>query len=161
MKLYSLLPPARFEAGEFWIEDAGGQRIFGPVRARGEADNANAAKADNVVEDPARVGGDHPFGLYRVGPVVWIDMRTKQADTYGPCFIRLRPVSGQAWDARKNGRDGFGAHGGKLHADGRLRETLGCLRLDNDAVEHVGRMVEAELKAGREVFYECREAFSA
>lgn len=161
MKLYSLLPPNRFEAGEFWVEDADGQRIYGPVRCRGEADNSAAAKAGNPDEDPARPYGDHPTGLYRVTDVVEIDQRTKQAATYGPFFIRLNPVAGQAWEARLAGRSGFGAHGGKLHEDGRLRETFGCLRLDDAAIKDVAGMVLEEQKAGREVFYEAREAFSA
>lgn len=161
MKLYSLLPTNRYEAGEFWIEDVEGVRIYGPARCRGEADNAAARKADNVVEDPTRAYGDHPYGLYRAVAVAWIDVNhQRQYDSYGPCFIKLRPVAGQAWEARQNGRNGFGAHGGKLHDDGRLRETFGCLRLDNDVAKDVGTTVEAELKAGREVFYEAREAFA-
>lgn len=154
-KIYAALPLSRFEAGELWVEDADGVRIFGPVRCRGEADNAGAMQHGNPQEDPKRAFGDHPYGLYRVGQPIH---DPKPEASYGPVFIPLSPVAGEAWEARLAGRTGFGAHGGKLHADGRLRETYGCLRVDDATAEQLADLVEAEKAAGRDVFYECRAA---
>src|SRR5574341_1177802 len=130
MKVFSRLPPTRYNAGELWVLDHEGRRLFGPVRARGEADNRGAAIQGNPAEDPAQLYGDHPAGLYRV-----IAIEQKDHETYGPYFLLLDPLEGEALEAKLHGRAGLGIHGGRLHGDGRLRETYGCLRLDNDAVE--------------------------
>lgn len=136
----------------FWAEDVGGELLFGPIRARGEADNQNAAKHDNIIEDPTRVGGDHPAGLYLVTQIVPF---TPASPTYGPAFVRLDPLGGEALEAKLNGRTGIGIHGGDLGVNESLRATYGCLRLDNDAVEELLALVAKELTARREVLYEC------
>ena len=162
MRIVSVLPRDRYLAGTAWVEadpEAGGAVLHGPVRARGEADNASAAKANNVQEDPTRSFGDHPYGTYLVTEVVRVPPGG-QRRTYRPFFLRLRPVGGEAWQARLNGRDGLGAHGGALHTDGRLRETFGCLRVDDATAEAWAELVTIELTAGRHVVYECREAKS-
>jgi len=150
MRLFSRLPPNRFVAGEFWVEDHQGRCIFGPRRARGEADNAGAQRHDNLEEEPTQLYGDHPGGLYRVTAIAHPDPQR-----YGSAFLVLDPLEGDALEAKGYGRTGIGIHGGRLHADGRLRETNGCLRLDNDVVEHVAALVAPEITAGRIVFYEC------
>lgn len=153
MKIWSALPVDRFVAGTCWVTDDAGATIFGPVRARGEADNAGARDHGNPDEDPTEAYGDHPYGEYAV-----VSVEVKELARYGPYFLRLDPVSGQALEAKKNGRAGIGAHGGRLHADGRLRETFGCLRVDDDVDQVLGDMAKAELAAGRPVPYECVEA---
>lgn len=155
MKLYALLPASRFEAGECWVEDADGARVYGPVRCRGEADNTGAMQHGNPQEDPKRSYGDHPYGLYRVAQLLY---DPKPALSYGPVFIAINPVGGEAWEARLAGRTGFGIHGGALHEDGRLRETYGCLRVDDDTVLALAERLEEERKGGREVFYEAGPA---
>jgi hypothetical protein len=155
MKIYSRLPTSRFEAGELWVEDTDAVRVYGPVRCRGEADNAGAMQHGNPQEDPKRAYGDHPYGLYRAMQVVY---DPKPEASYGPVFIAINPLAGEAWEARVNGRTGFGIHGGRLHEDGRLRETYGCLRVDDDTALALADLLEKERAAGREVFYECRSA---
>ena len=151
MRLRATLPLDRYVAGDFWIEDETGI-IFGPVRARGEADNKKAAAQDNIIEDPTRVGGDHPAGTYLVMKVVTIPTPN---DTYGPYFIRLDPIGGEALEAKHNGRVGIGIHGGRLHPDGRLRETYGCLRIDDGNLLIVASMLRMEVARGRQVEYSC------
>jgi len=151
MKLRASLPLNREDEGRFWVLDDEGSAIFGPVRCRGEADNTNALHAENPIEDPTRIGGDFPFGVYLVGECV---QDPKPWHTYGPWFIRLSPVSGEALDAWIAGRRGIGAHGGELGPGSILRATFGCLRLDNETTEHVVKYLVAEKAAGRQVFLE-------
>ena len=151
MRLRAKLPLDRYVAGTLWIEDDTGI-TFGPVRARGEADNRNAASQDNIVEDPTKVGGDHPAGTYLATEVVIIPIPN---DTYGPYFIRLDPQSGEAHEAKQNGRTGIGIHGGRLHPDGRLRETFGCLRIDDGNLLIIASMLRMEMARGRRVEYVC------
>jgi len=150
MKLFARLPANRYEAGELWAEKANERRVFGPVRARGEADNTGAATHDNPGENPTQLYGDHPAGLYRV-----VAVEDKGFAKYGPAFLLLDPQEGEALEGKLHGRSGIGIHGGRLHADGRLRETFGCLRIDNRAMEDLAALVSVELDAGREVLYQC------
>lgn len=136
------------QEGCFWITEHD-STIYGPVRCRGEADNAAAREAGNPDEDPRRAYGDHPGGLYAITSV-----ERKDAGRYGPWFLRLDPLGGEALMAKQNGRAGIGIHGGNPHADGRLRETFGCLRLTDEATQRVGDLVVAQL-AGAPVLYEC------
>ena len=159
MKLWSALPKTGDKTGTFWVTDLGGEIILGPVRFRGEADNARAAKANNPGEDPKQPFGDHPFGVSLVAGIVAVpESDTKKRHSYGPYFISLSPVSGDAWTARQNGRTGIGLHGGDLAADGSLRATFGCGRLANDALERlVVDHLRPALDAGTAIFYECTE----
>lgn len=150
MKIYAMLPPDRQAEGSVWAV-ADGNIIWGPERCRGEADNTGAFKAGNVQEDPTRAFGDHPYGVSLVTEIV---RKPSPAKSYGPVFIRLNPVSGEAWEAKRNGRTGIGIHGGDLSPDGDLRATYGCLRLTNEAVLSLAVLIEIELYAGREIFYE-------
>lgn len=154
MKFRALLPKNREAEGVFHVTDDAGAILAGPFRCRGEADNANAAEHANVTEDPTKVGGDHPYGVYRV--VDLVEGPTPE-HSYGPFFFRLSPVSGEALEAWKNGRRGVGAHGGDLDAQGRLRATYGCLRMTNDDITTVARFWLEERIAGRDVFYTCQE----
>ena len=83
---------------------------------------------------------------------------TKKRHSYGPYFIQLNPVSGDAWTARQNGRTGIGLHGGDLAADGSLRATYGCGRLDNDVLERLVALLRPQIDANTSIFYECTEA---
>lgn len=156
MKILSKLPLNRFNTGSLIVVNDD-EVIFGPVRARGEVDNEAAKSANNEEENPEIKYGDHPYGIYLVGKPVRIAEDKEHQNKFGPFFIPLRPVSGEAMRARQNGRGGFGIHGGKLHKDGRLRETLGCLRIDNEASVELSKMILDEINSGRDVFYECQE----
>jgi len=155
IRIQSRLPRDRQHAGtlEVYRDEA---LVLGPVRARGEADNTGAASHRNAVEDPTKSFGDHPGGRYRV--VRMVPSTTDRQRTYGPVFFALDPVDGEALAAKRNGRTGIGIHGGRLHDDGRLRETYGCLRIDNDVAEQLAKLVEPELAAGHDVFYACEVA---
>ena len=157
MKVWCELPKDREREGRLWVTGEDDARLFGPVLCRGEADNANAAKSNNVVEDPTRVGGDHPFGVCRISECVEIRPSAKEFRTYGPWFLRLNPVSGEAWAARQAGRTGIGIHGGAPGPNNSLRATYGCLRLDDESVESIAILIQQETALGRQVFYECIE----
>jgi len=155
IRLYGRLPENREAEGVFWVTGSTGETVFGPVRFRGEADNANAAKQDNVREDPTKAGGDHPFGTYVVDRLVEVpETDEHEFHTYGPFFLRLRGIEGEALKAMAL-RSGLGLHGGALGEGGILRATFGCGRMDNDSIRRVGELVREELAAGRYVFYEC------
>lgn len=151
MKIHARLPLDRQAEGELWVTDADGLILLGPVRARGEADNAGAMAHGNVQEDPTKAFGDHPGGVYRVTAIV---MHPEPVRSYGPAFLRLVPVSGEALEAAEHGRSGFGIHGGDLHPDGRLRETYGCLRVDNEVAERLAALIRPEVALGG-LLYEC------
>jgi len=75
--------------------------------------------------------------------------------SYGAAFILLDPQTGDAYLAKDNGRAGLAIHGGDPDQNGALRATEGCLRLYNDVALELGRLVDAEIKAGRDVPYAC------
>jgi hypothetical protein len=130
----------------------GTARILGPMRCRGEADNAGAMRHGNVQEDPVRAYGDHPAGVYRV---VLVARDPEPSDSYGPAFLRLDGLAGEALDALRNGRTGIGIHGGRLDAAGGLRATYGCLRVEDAVAAQLADLVEPELEARRPVVYRC------
>ena len=152
MKLRAVLPLDREAEGHFTVTDDDGASLFGPIRCRGEADNTQAMAHQNPEEVPARSVGDHPYGMYKVGNIVQEPRPTR---SYGPFFITLSPVSGEALVAWQNGRRGIGIHGGDLGAQGQLRATYGCLRLENKALEEVVALIRPEQETGRDVWYEC------
>lgn len=149
MKVYATLPQDREAEGSLWVID-NSRLIFGPVRCRGEADNTGAQKANNVQEDPTQSYGDHPYGVSRIAAII---RDPKPVDTYGPAFISLNPVSGEAWQGRINDRKGIGIHGGKLGPNGMLRATYGCLRMTNEDLVKLVELIEPHLAEG--IFYEC------
>lgn len=152
MKLLARLPLDREAEGEFQVlADTG--VLLGPVRCRGEADNAGALTHGNVQEDPTKSHGDHPYGVYRCRTLV---RDPHPARSYGPFFLSLAPVGGEALVAWQNGRRGLGIHGGDLGAGSTLRATYGCLRLDNETMETLARLVAPRLDAGEDLVYECR-----
>jgi len=141
MILHSRLPRNREHEGQFWVE-AEGRTLLGPWRCRGEADNQNAARANNVIEDPTRVGGDHPAGTYRlVKAVSFHPTDTAHFPTFGPWFFLLDPLDGEALVAKQQGRTGLGLHGGAPGPGDMLRATYGCLRLFNDGVLRLAGLI--------------------
>lgn len=134
IRLVSHLPKTRDADGSFYVFD-GEHLLWGPTRCRGEADNANAAQHNNVIEDPTRVAGDHPAGNYRVVKAVsFHETDATHWFSYGPWFFLLDPLDGEAAKAKANGRVGIGLHGGTAGPRDTLRPTYGCLRLFNESV---------------------------
>jgi hypothetical protein len=93
----------------------------------GKADGAAAAKAGNPVRNPVRPVGDTPTGEYAGRLLGWVPPPARSYGTVEP--IVLDPMSGQALEAKQNGRKGLWIHGGDLTAGGFLRPTYGCIRV--------------------------------
>lgn len=158
VRLYSRLPKNREENGLFWARDDNGLALIPEVRCRGEADNANAAQANNVIEDPTRVGGDHPAGVYHITKAVSFHASDAvHFASYGPWFFLLDPIGGEALQAKINGRTGLGLHGGALGVGMSLRATFGCLRLDNMTVIHLASLI-VPLPPREALTYHCEVA---
>ena len=129
LTLISRLPADRREPGTLEALGAAGIEA-GPWRCYGKADTQAAAEHGNLSRDPTRPFGDHPCGMYRLAAVHTFGEPSR---TYGPAWISLEPLSGDAGQARINGRYGLLIHGGALR-DGLLRPTHGCLRVDDSTV---------------------------
>lgn len=141
MRLHSKLPLNRWLPGVLTVEDDGGNVVLGPFPCRGKADNYDAEKHGNPDRYPTLPYGDHPYGSYRVAAV---QADKQPARSYGPFFLLLDPVSGDAWKGRQNGRAGIAIHGGDPAPDptpwGPLRATDGCLRTENEAVTQIAKL---------------------
>jgi hypothetical protein len=151
LMLWACLPADRAGQGVVWA--AGQGRVLALGRAYGLADHQMAAVHHNAVEDPTQAFGEHPAGIYRVTGVV--ASTPEHVDSYGPDFLVLEPVGGEALTAQANGRTGIGIHGGRPREDGSLRPTYGCLRVENAWMVVTAAEVRAALDAGVEVFYTC------
>lgn len=153
MNLLAELPMDREAEGQFSVLDDEGHCVLGPVRCRGEADDAEEARHGTPDDDSIGVFGDHPFGKSRLTA---IEQNKQPVRSYGRFFFRLFPLTGEAKAGWKAGRRGLGLHGGDLGLDGTLRPTFGCLRLDNETCEALAKLLAPEFAAGRPVLYECR-----
>ena len=134
MRLHARLPQDRQHPGELTFESDDGAVIIGPFPCRGKADSADAEIHGNPSRNPLFPYGDHPYGTSRIAA---IEPGKLPAHTYGPCFLLLDPVSGDALIAKQNHRAGLGAHGGDPGQPGTLNElraTDGCLRTTNEAM---------------------------
>lgn len=98
------------------------------------ADDQAAARNGNASRDPVEPFGDTPTGMYEAIPFRR-DLPATAVDvlrSYGPWgWFALRPVSGDALAAEKNGRFGLLIHGGDPGKGGELRPTFGCIRVYN------------------------------
>lgn len=137
MIIRARLPMNRRLPGVLTLEDDG-TVLLGPYPCRGKADGAVAEFHGNAQRLPWIPYGDHPAGAYRV---VLVQRDKPPHRTYGPFFILLDPVSGDAARAKMNGRTGIAIHGGDAVADGSLRATEGCLRTTNEAVTFLAALV--------------------
>jgi len=142
------LPPDRKNSGTLTVLDSNGAVIAGPFDVYSKADNARAAKEGNAARDPLRPFGDTPEGEYSVPRLIDTGPQTAYSSrSYGPhaAFV-LKPKSGDALTAARNGRTGLLIHSGDLGDGGKLRATHGCLRLSNDDMKSV---LEAVANAGQ------------
>ena len=140
MRLHSLLPLNRWLQGLLTVEDDLGSVVAGPWPCRGKADSQDAANHGNPERYPTQPFGDHPYGAYQIAAV---EPDKQPPRTFGPCFLLLDPISGDALKAKQNGRVGIGAHGGDLGVVttyGNLRATDGCLRTTNEAIAAIEAM---------------------
>lgn len=156
IRLFAKLPHDRTAEGTLWaVEDA--RLVVGPDRCCGKADNQAAIAHGNPTRDPLKPFGDTPCGVYRIIEVDRISDK-EQNQHFGPVFLKLRPVAGDAArSGSEHNRSGFGIHGGPLLEDGQLRPTNGCLRTGDAFVLILADLIEAEFNAGRDVFFEVSE----
>jgi hypothetical protein len=142
MVIRSRLPLNRWLAGTVQVEDEGGNVVLGPLPCRGKADSQRAAAHGNPERYPTLPFGDHPSGTYAVAAEV--PDKAPRA-SYGPFFLLLDPVAGDALRAKENGRTGLAIHGGdpdpKPGPYGPLRATEGCLRVSNGDVAQIAALV--------------------
>lgn len=131
------LPFDRTRTGLLTLTGSDGATLAGPFEVLGKSDNARAAKEGNASRDPTLPFGDTPAGTYSVPRIIDTGSGTNYSlRSYGPHeAIVLKPESGEAVDAAKNGRVGLLVHSGDLGKNGRLRATHGCLRLSNEEMK--------------------------
>lgn len=117
------------------------------ARCLGMVDSAYAAQHNNPTRDPEHLGGVHPFGTYRVLHAIRYTPNDPDYHTYGPAFLVLDPVDGEALSAKKNGRKGLAIHGGAQTDDGKLRPTYGCLRVPDTVALWLAESLDADGEA--------------
>lgn len=127
MKLVFTFPSDRRYAGYFTLVDEQGVLVMSG-RALGKADNARAMKADNPTRDPRKPYGDTPTGIY--GPSHFVTPEMPHA-RLGKYWIPMTGASGDAEVVDGSTRWGILIHAGRLHTDGRLIPTYGCIRLSD------------------------------
>lgn len=131
MRLHSKLPIDRRAPGVLTVEDDAGNIVLGPFPCFGKADSQEAGAHGNPERYPTRPFGDHPYGEYRV---VEVERDKQPPHSYGPYFLLLDPIAGDALSAKLNGRTGLALHGGGPSSSGGLRPTEGCLRTTDEAI---------------------------
>lgn len=126
MRIAIRLPKNRVMAGTLQlVGDDGAEILRGD--ALGRSDALAAVKAGNPSRNPLKSYGDTPVGQY-LGALMAGCLQP--ARSYGLCPpISLSPVSGQALQAKLNGRRGLLIHSGDLGLQGGLRPTHGCVRI--------------------------------
>lgn len=132
------------ETVEIWIEVTsdrtkpgtlsvyrGIERIAGPFRCLAKSDNTAAAQAGNPTRDPLKRMGDAPLG--RSSLTLCAPGTPERSYGPGKRYL-LTGATGDALTAKKNGRQGIMIHGGALNANGSLRPTHGCIRVDDSTM---------------------------
>lgn len=122
----------RTRVGRLTLVDWRGEVIAGPFPALAKADKQSAIRNGNPKRNPIKPFGDTPTGLYELS----ITHPLTPPRSYGiHAAFRMNPVSGQALQAKINGRSGLLIHGGTSGAGGRLRPTHGCIRLFDEDIK--------------------------
>lgn len=131
------LPSDRKKTGTLTLIDPlTGLPIYGPVPVLGRAARDTAKARGNPSGNPLLGYGDTPTGGYRVVNIVANGAgTTRPISQYGQSgSLVLDPQSGEAKDAKKNGRTGLLIHAGR-HAFSSvvgpesLKPTNGCVRM--------------------------------
>ena len=79
------------------------------------------------------------------------------AHSYGPFFLLLDPIRGDAMVAKRNGRMGLAIHWWRFRSGWLTPRPEGCLRVSNETATALAGLVEPEIAAGNTVEYECME----
>ena len=134
-KIIVKLPIDRTQTGTIALIDDVGRTIAGPFPALGKSTDRLAVEAQNPQRDPTMENGDTPLGDYAVGGFVKTGTGKYPALSYGSVgAVHLEPISGQALQAKNNGRTGLMIHAGRPKPDGHLVATLGCVRVHEEAM---------------------------
>ena len=122
MQIDISLPLNRWRRGQVRLLDDEGVVIL-TAECLGKADGGKAKAEGNADRDPAQPWGDTPTGKFAPAKVQWFDKRLN----VGEAWIPLEGVSGQALEAKGNGRTGLGIHAAR--GSGKLVATHGCVRM--------------------------------
>ncbi|MBE0529519.1 MAG: hypothetical protein IH626_01745 [Rhodospirillales bacterium] len=138
-KLLAHLPKNRWQPGVARLFAPDGKPLL-EMPCYGKADNARAMEAHNPDRNPTRPWGDTPAGVYAPARVTRFD---PPHSTLGRYAILLEGVSGQALEAKANGRTDLAVHANR--GDAKLMATYGCLRLYDRDMEAVAMAVGNDL----------------
>lgn len=117
----------RTPAGTIHLEGNDSQLLAGPFPALCKADIITATNEGNPTCDPKLPFGDTPLGSYELLRI--IDVSISHLDDYGPIALELTPLSGDALEARNNGRLSILIHSGLPNINGCLKPTNGSVRV--------------------------------
>jgi RHS repeat-associated protein len=148
ISLELIVPEDRSSVGVLTVyDDFGDPRGYYYALARGNHRN------------PLEPNGDTPTGLYTV-----VGRQSGgSVNSYGPHDrLQIDPIGGQALDAAANGRKLLRIHGGDRHPAGsyfdtddrrRLKSTFGCIRLSNEDMESLLKLLDQLITERSSVLY--------
>ncbi len=137
------LPLDRGFCGRLIAFDDLGKLLCGPFPVAARAGDARAQAEGNPSRNPMLRYGDTPTGNYRVTRIVRHEADAHER--FGPNGVLvLEATGGDAALAEANGRYRLFIQGGSLAANGALRSTSGSLRLRNEDLATLARLVGEE-----------------
>lgn len=156
MLIVARLPLDRASRGQVALFGEKLERLTPWLVAYGKADGGAARAHGNPSRDPLQPFGDHPFGRYHVRKIRIHAAGSPELAAFGPFWLELEPVDGQALEAARRGRAGIAIHAGPpdvhdVDGDGdrdELRPANGCLRLYSEDVERIVRLALSGMPLG-------------
>lgn len=140
MSIQIRLPADRARPGTLELLSATGDVLSGPWPAVGKADPSLGADYGNPDCDRMQSFGDAPTGGYEVIALLPPAAEERGAMLVGPHgVIQLRPVSGEAAMADRQGRTSLLIHGGSDH----LAPTDGSIRIPNEGMAELVGFIPA------------------
>jgi hypothetical protein len=145
--------PGRRMCGALRAFDVDGRDLLGgPISVTARSDDSLARRHGNPQHDVLRPYGDPACGTYLL---VAIDSLAGAPESLreelGECQLLFEPSEGDAARAEAGGRLLLGLHGGRLGTDHCLRATAGGLRIRDDDLERVLRVLSATGEWGLEI----------
>ena len=140
MTIQIRLPADRAKPGTLELLSAGGDILSGPWPAVGKADPALGADYGNPSCDRMQSFGDAPTGGYEVIALLPPAAEERGVMLVGPNgVIQLRPISGEAAEADRQGRTSLLIHGGREH----LASTDGSIRIPDEGMAELVSFIPA------------------
>lgn len=134
------LPADRAKPGTLELLSPDGDVLSGPWPAVGKADPALGADYGNPSCDRLKSFGDAPTGGYEVIALLPPAAEERGAMLVGPNgVIQLRPISGEAAEADRQGRTSLLIHGGRDH----LASTDGSIRIPDEGMAELVSFIPA------------------